>query len=90
MKFTLVIYLLFIVSCKSNIYCEHGKIKHVKWIYVDGYHIGDVIDFNFQHRLEKDCSIVINNYKIATLKSSTSKEINILSNDNKVGIYRAQ
>jgi hypothetical protein len=71
-------------SCKTKV----ERIKSSSWKYQDGYHIGDVIEFETKHFVIDDsCRIFINGKYSAKVESVSNSEITIISDDNIKGSY---
>ena len=80
----LISLILTMFSCKTKV----EKIKSSTWKYQDGYHIGDVIEFQTNHfTIDDSCKIFIEGKYSAKVESISNDEIVILSSDNLKGSY---
>ena len=84
-KTILIITIIFLsIGCTS----KREKITSKKWKYQDGYHIGDVIEFNSSHfTIDDSCKIYKNNSLVAKVTSINRRKLTIESGNNQTGNY---
>lgn len=86
MKFTwlLVILTSLLLSCSSI-----NNVKESRWKYVEGYHIGDLLDFNRedQFKIIDNGNIYIRNELKCKVIKHTKRKLIIEGNDGQLGMY---
>ena len=83
----ILILLIFFSSCSSH----KERIIRGEWLYLKGYHIGDLIYFDEKKSFEIDDSLNIykKNIHVGTIKKiSWDNELEITSKDGKIGFYK--
>jgi hypothetical protein len=88
MKKIIALSILF-CSCNHDCTSHIGKLYANNWLYLDGYHITDILDFNSTHVVDSNCNIIISNNKVACIKSVSNDELIITDTSRKImGYYR--
>lgn len=83
-KILIAFAILSLFSCKT----EKEQITSRQWKYQSGYHIGDVIEFdNNYFTIDDSCKIYKDGVYSGKVKKVSGKELEIESNDNKIGYY---